>query len=192
MTGLELLKRELRAKNFTKQQIESSRLLPAILDILANNGKENYLKEKEMDEAIREQQFKIKDYCYQIMNYQRLVADLRKECEEAQKTKNSFLSQLDAVCKERQDYLEGLLEKINSCADQATKNTISKAQAFLQMTNIQTKYDNTAFIIGLASILSNGGVDAIGEMQKINPQITSSSVRAKQDEAIWQNAKEVK
>ena len=42
---------------------------------------------------------------------------------------------------------------------------------FIDSVDVATKYDNTAYIIGLASILSNGSMDAIAELRKINNKL---------------------
>jgi hypothetical protein len=42
---------------------------------------------------------------------------------------------------------------------------------FVNSVNIDSKYDNTAFIVGLAAILSNGECGAISELKKINPKL---------------------
>ena len=45
------------------------------------------------------------------------------------------------------------------------------ARMFVNMVDVDTKYDNTAYIIGLAAILSRGGINAIGELKKINKKL---------------------
>jgi hypothetical protein len=42
---------------------------------------------------------------------------------------------------------------------------------FVNTVSVETKYDNTAFIIGLAAILSNGRINPISELKKINKKL---------------------
>lgn len=39
--------------------------------------------------------------------------------------------------------------------------------------DIDTKYDNTAFIVGLSALLSGVQINPLKEIQKINPKITN-------------------
>ena len=45
------------------------------------------------------------------------------------------------------------------------------AQVFVNAVSVDTKYDNTAFIIGLAAILSKNGIGAMDELKKINSKV---------------------
>ena len=51
------------------------------------------------------------------------------------------------------------------------RDTMRIAQMFVNMVDVDTKYDNTAYIIGLAAILSRGGISAIDELKKINKKL---------------------
>ena len=51
------------------------------------------------------------------------------------------------------------------------RDTLRKAQMFVNSVQVNTKYDNTAYIAGLAAILSNGEISALGELKKINTDL---------------------
>ena len=46
-----------------------------------------------------------------------------------------------------------------------------RAQMFVNSVDVETKYDNTAFIVALGAILSDGKIGAIEELRKINPRM---------------------
>ena len=62
-------------------------------------------------------------------------------------------------------------QAVEECETLEGKDTLKKAQMFVNTVNLNTKYDNTAFIIGLASILAQGNVAPIEELRKINPDV---------------------
>ena len=53
------------------------------------------------------------------------------------------------------------------------RDRLRVAQAFINSVDIDTKYDNTAFIVGLSALLSGVQINPLKEIQKINPKITN-------------------
>ena len=68
---------------------------------------------------------------------------------------------------------------LSECETKEGRDTIRLAQTFINSVNVDTKYDNTAFIVGLAGILSNTKVDCVSELSKINtklPQVLKEEI----------------
>ena len=70
--------------------------------------------------------------------------------------------------RETEEYIKKFLDSIEKCETAEARDTMKTAQMFVNSVDVDTKYDNTAFIIGLASILSNGQINGIDELKKIN------------------------
>lgn len=171
MTGRELFEQEMKARGFTKAQIHS-KIVAVCLDTLANYGVDRWYRTWEIDNEISEKESIIKDLNSKL-------ARLEQDVEYASSQLNNIQKNISEEIKKKSEYLEGLIEKIENCGDQETKNTIALMQTFHQAIDIDTKYDNTAFIAGCAAILSKGKIDALTEFKKINPKI--SSVAGTQD-----------
>ena len=71
------------------------------------------------------------------------------------------------------DYVENFFTALETCETDKGRDALRAAQMFVNSVTIDSKYDNTAFIIGLASILSQGNVGPIEELKKINNKIPS-------------------
>lgn len=83
--------------------------------------------------------------------------------------KESELNDKAEKIEEEQKKLSELAERIDNAADQETKSKIIMAQWFRDNVDVKTAYDNTAFIVGLASVL--GSPAAIDQIQEINPKL---------------------
>lgn len=163
MTGKELFEQEMRKRGFNTSQI-NSKAVAFCLDFFANNGDDigKWYKISELNEEIQQLERRIESKKRAIDGAERNLIIMRNELE-AQVQK----------AKEDGKYLEELLKKIENSGDQETKNTIALMQTFYQAVEINTKYDNTAFIAGCAAILSKGKIDALTEFKKVNPKVTS-------------------
>lgn len=78
----------------------------------------------------------------------------------------------------KQKYLDSFFEALKNCETAEGRDAMRRAQTFVNSVTLNTVYDNTAFIVGLASILSNGEIGAIEEFKKIDPKLFD-------DEAEW-------
>ena len=84
----------------------------------------------------------------------------------------------DKHYQETRNYIDVFLKAISDCETQEARDALRTAQMFINSVSVDTKYDNTAFIIGLASILSQGKTGAIDELRKINPKIPKFGMKA--------------
>lgn len=153
MTGYDCLKEELRGKGFTKQQIDNSKILPVVLDILSQSGNkytEITAIEKDM-----------KDLCKEVTLLQRDIALLNAE-------KDRIMQQIDRQKTEYNEYIDSFYKAIANCETAEGRDAVKIAQMFVNSVKVESKYDNTAYIIALGAILSKGKIAAMDELKKIN------------------------
>ena len=77
----------------------------------------------------------------------------------------------DGYIKEWEEYVDKFNKSLEECETAEGRDTLRTAQMFVNTVDIETCYDRTAYIIGLASILSNGRMSAIDELKKINKNL---------------------
>lgn len=162
MTGLDCLREEMEKRGLTKSQIES-KTTAVVLDIIANSGnKYTEIWENEASESKK-------------------LNDLRREvqdCEDTIKYNKALISKFNQEvgrAKEHrihcEDYIDEFNKSLMECESETGRDSMKAAQMFVNTVSVDTKYDNTAFIIGLASILSRGGISPISELKKINKKL---------------------
>lgn len=160
MTGLECLYEELQKRGYKKQQIVNLKIIPVLLDIISNSG-EMY---QELD------------------TLQKDVNRLKREKKEAENELSileSSISSLewniqhkaDSCYKQAEEYISKFFDALNSCETPEARDALKTAQMFVNSVDVETKYDNTAFIIGLSAILTRGAVAPVDELRKINKKI---------------------
>ena len=162
MTGLDCLKEELKRRGMTKTQYES-KVVPVVLDILANadtNHTEEYQKKadlEKLDSAINNAWHDLNNLKEMYKYEYARISEWKKEVE--------------AWKKEVEAYIEELKSSMEICETPEGKDKLKLAQMYINSVDVDTKYDNTAFIIGLAAVLSNGEIAPIHELRKINKKI---------------------
>lgn len=157
MTSLDCLREELKRRGMINAQIEST-VVAVVLDIVANSG-DKYTK---IREAEHETSKRLKELEWQVENAERRLRSMRIEEEELRQRREQF-----------EDYIDKFNKGLNECETAEGRDAMRTAQVYINSVDVDTKYDNTAYIIGLASILSNGKISAIEELQKINKKIPS-------------------
>jgi hypothetical protein len=147
---------ELEKRGFKVWQAKQSKMLPAVLDILANTG----TLYSDLHEA-RTQLDILKSQCEGLKN-QIHAGNILQAREEKQ-------------LRERWEAAEHYVERFNAslaaCETEEGRDAMRAAQVFVNAVSVDTKYDNTAFIIGLAAILSKNGIGAMDELKKINSKV---------------------
>ena len=92
-----------------------------------------------------------------------------------------LLDESNAELKARQKELRELLAKLDECETAESRDLMKRAQLFIDSVNVETKYDNTAYIAALGAILSApGSFDCIGELKKINRKVPFDQIVAGQ------------
>lgn len=164
MTSLDCLREELKQRGMNKTQIESA-VVAVVLDIVANSGNK-YTKIYEAENDASKKLIELKDRIWhaevELNTVKHAVEVMRKEEEELRRRREHF-----------EDYIDKFNKGLNECETAEGRDAMRTAQVYINSVDVDTKYDNTAYIIGLASILSNGKISAIEELQKINKKIPS-------------------
>ena len=159
MTGLELLKEEMLKRGASKTMVES-KTAALVLDILSEGKsyatREYELVQRETDVALRERCARSNEAAYEA----RVKGDAERVLREAERKEKK--------CNELIQYIKEFLAGLNECETAEARDNMRIAQIFVNTANVNTKYDNTAFIIGLASILSGKKLNGITELKKIN------------------------
>lgn len=166
MTGLDLLREEMERRGLNKAQC-TSKVAAVVLDILTeSDGKYAEMAKEESKESQH-------------------LQDLRSEAcvlEHKARTYKCNLQELERVYEQikqkalrEQEYIDGFLAALQECETPEGRDAMKRAQVFINSVDVDTKYDNTAFIIALGAILSNGEIGGIEQLQKINQKIQPPS-----------------
>lgn len=159
MNSLECFKEEMRKRGMTNQQIESKAVMVA-LDILSNSDGElvkaaEYIRE--MREEAREAENRRSIAVRFLANKER-ERDLQYKMIKEQWT-------------EYDEYIKAFNKSLEECETAEGRDRLRLAQMYTNSVNIETKYDQTAYIIGLASVISGGNIAPIKALKQINNKI---------------------
>lgn len=158
MTGIECLKQELRKLGCNKSQTES-KVIPLVLGIVAGEP---------------EKWVNIAEWQKEIEDDKKDLADREARVAQEERAAKALLEKAQAICKTTQDYIDSFYFTIHKAETPEGADKLRKAQMFVNSVTVETKYDNTAFIAGLASILAgdNGFSDGpLNTLKKINPKL---------------------
>lgn len=172
MTGLECLREEMRKRGLNQAQCES-KVAAVVLDILTESGN------KFTAEWQTERSYEDKERA--IERLRRSAERERESAERQERTLSERFKQLNKKADEIHEYIERFYSALENCETPEAKDAIKRAQIFVNSVNVETKYDNTAFIIGLSAILSCGKTAQIDELRKINKKIPGYS----KEDLIW-------
>lgn len=161
MSGYECLKAELINRGFNKVQAES-KVVVGVLDILSNSNGE-YSDMYKLNQEIQAQKKQI---------------EIRKmELNHIRNQYDTYVREAQRLHDEYKKYIDDFLKAISECETAEGRDALKAAQMFVNSVSVDTKYDNTAFIIGLAQILAQGKTGAIDELRKINSRIPNIGER---------------
>lgn len=166
MTGLECLRVALRQRGFTKAQAESKTVLGVLEIVSGADGKYTELDKIQRDiETARDT----------LSGYQDRIAEERSKHEWLRANNEANMAKINSdvayLIREAQERVDAGMKALAECETEEGRDAIRAAQTFVNSVEVKTAYDNTAFIIGLAAILSRGSVGAIETLRKINPKI---------------------
>ena len=159
-TGLDCLKEEMAARGCSKAQL-TSKVVPIILDIVANsdNGMftDLYSAELKLNRINIELERKKRELDGEILKLKSIKKDIEflreKEWEEAP------------------EYIQNFYRDIENIETAECRDKLKLAQFYINSVNVETKYDNTAFIVGLSALLTGVQIDSMEELRKINKKI---------------------
>lgn len=144
MTGLEAVKQEMIKRGCTKAQTES-KLIAVVLDIVAETGTA-YTDLREAEQRVK---------------------DIEKE---AAATRRGWEKYMEAERKFREDveeYIEDFKASLKLCETDKARDALRVAQVFTDSVKINSPYDNTAYINGLAMLLCGQGIPAPMALRKV-------------------------
>lgn len=152
MTGLEMLREEMRKRGATQAQAES-KLVPLVLDIVANSGTVYTDTAKAFEDLERVNR--------QIKCRMPIFERERAELDGARAKLNEDREAFEAEKAQFAEDLAGL-------ETPESRDEMRKAMYFKANCNIESEYDNYAYIAGLAAILSNGAGVMPDKKQKLS------------------------
>ena len=151
----ETLKQEMLKRGATKTQVES-KVLAIALDVITNSDGlyTDIVTQKQTLDAL------INDITAARTAYKALNAQKEREHEARVREAEEYMA-----------YIEEFNTKLRECETPEARDRMRTAQMFINTVEVNTKYDNTAFIIGLASIISGEAGVAIDRLKKVNPKL---------------------
>ena len=168
MTGLELLRDEMIKRGCRRQAVEGE-TVAVVLDIVSNNG----TKYQEMAKEEHDLSKLIKDRRKELVILERRVRDLEIRA----KSLRQEIAELNAEALDDNSYIDDFLAKMEACETAEGRDAMRRAQIFINSIDIETAANNTAFIIGLAAILSDGKIGAIDGLKSLNKKVPKSDNR---------------
>ena len=82
----------------------------------------------------------------------------------------------EAEIEHKLDYIKDFNDAMNDAETPEARDALRTAQVFINSVKVDSKYDNTAFINGLAAILSRGSIGALNRLQKLDPDAIKSKI----------------
>ena len=152
----EELKVELVKRGFPKTRVDA-KYIQLVMDIVL--GTDVFENMAQQEEETRRHENRV------LSARLKADAEIKKIAYDLGTTKNKLRADVE--------YVANFYKALFDCDTEEGKDNMRAAQVFINSVNINTVYDNTAFIIGLAAILSGGKVGAIEELHKLNSKIPS-------------------
>lgn len=174
MTGLECLREEMKRRGASDVMIKSASAA-MVLDIVAHTNNQIYRQTKEAEDKL-EQLNRAVEYARENKRraeeeYNHVEKDLLDIRAKIQNGKSQLNARQQRELADAQAYIQDFNDSLKNCETPDGRDRMRTAQMFVDTVDVHTKYDNTAFIIGLAAILTQGKVNAIGELKKMNKKI---------------------
>lgn len=162
---LDKVKEIIIERGFTKQQAES-KVVPIVYDIFYGGNYAVTAREKE--DTLKKLDNEI-DAKYELISS--LYDKIEQKDDDLEKAREDYYSVFNERYKETLDYMKDVKRELEHCETEEARDRFRLAQMFINSVEIDTKYDNTAFIIGLSSLLSGCQISVVDEMKKINPRV---------------------
>lgn len=167
MTGLDCLKEEMEKRGCQKTQIES-KTTAIVLEILSNDVGHYATSQAEHEKKIGLLESRSYNLTQEIFQKQLELKDLQAQVE---RWRTDAQSLKDREAKRQEETIKAFYNELKNCETPEGRDAVRKATLFDSMVDIDTKYDNTAYIYAMGSILSGGKFDPVQEGGKINPKL---------------------
>lgn len=166
MTGLECLRAEMRRRGATPNQI-TSKAVGMVLDIISES-KDTYINIAEAEQYRTNIRNQIDGSVLELRSMRRSIEREKREWESE---RDRIEKEIKAIKEESVEYIENFQKSLMETETPEGRDAMRIAQLFINSVDVDTKYDNTAFIIGLSAILSGSGINSMQELKKINPKL---------------------
>lgn len=157
MTGRELLEEEMRKRGATETQIKS-KTFALTLDTIAQT--DIHTKAYEEEQHFLELQKKCQREQHRLDKIKELIDSSRKSLD---KSREELKEKEDAIS----SYIDQFNQSLAECETAEGWDTMRRTQLFMNTVKINNDYDNTAFIKGLAMILSSGPFGNMTDLQRV-------------------------
>lgn len=159
---LQELRGKLYEQGLFKQSVESKAVTMAYGIMTGTETTAADIAENEI--LLRKTKTAISD-CERELSYKRW--NFEREKEDIEKYKQSF----DKKRQEIEGYISEFCKKLEQCETAEARDAMRIAQMYINSVEVETKYDNTAFIVGLAAILTGKTMEPVEELKKINKNL---------------------
>lgn len=186
------LKERLISLGYNRSQVDS-KVVWGVLSVVAND--DSYLEIDRAISTLRALNKRIADAECNLSGLKIQEESLKKRLqnfnEEVEKFDTRILNTLKARYEVDIDYVKKFLSALESCETPEGRDSMRLAQAYINAVEVDTKYDNTAFIVGLSAILVNSKWP-ISEIKKINKKLPEVDFSKIADEPCWSLVSEVR
>ena len=162
MTGLEVLREEMLKAGATRQQVES-KTVALVVSCLTHM---DYQVIFDLEKDVGAMKCKIKNLSHQIGLKEAELRSLTNQCQREEERIGKSMASLN-------EYIANFNKSLESMETPEARDRLRTAQLFMNTVNIDTKYDNTAFIVGLGALLNGISYNPLEELKKINPKVTT-------------------
>lgn len=153
MTGLECLREEILKRGGNKAQAEA-KVVQMVLEIIAQDDTHIYTDLTEAKKELQRVKTELDWANRELKRIQPLLKDaLDKEKEMRVEHDERVMFRL-AILEDEQHQLDALKEQLLQCETPERRDAMRCARLFLNNTTVKTTQNNTAFIQGLAQVLS--------------------------------------
>lgn len=170
MNSIETYRDAMINAGITKQMAESKTAMIA-LSVLSNNP--DLIKVYDIEQIIRDTERK----AVQALRRYDCLTDMVERLEskygsiKANIEASEIYQRTENMCDRMNEYLDRFFESINNCETKEGRDAIKAAQMFVNTVEVNSKYDNTAFIAGMAAILSRTPSMSLDRLEKVNHKI---------------------
>lgn len=171
MTSIEKLREEMIKKGATKQQAESK---AAALAFSICTEKPEIIDSFDLTKEIEILERRERDLSGDVEHEKYLVGELYRKLTQLNGEYDSLKTE---AMRETEEYIKKFLDSIEKCETAEARDAMRTAQMFVNSVDVDKKYDYTAFVTGLASILSNGHINGIDKLKKINKNMFAKAGR---------------
>lgn len=152
--GIDEIRAEMEKRGANYTQLKS-KTLPMIMDILSESDThiELWKAERRLEEVKHETEAE------------------KKRCERYQRNLEAYKVEAKKWETDAREYIENFKKVLYRMETPEGRDALATAQIFIESIDIDTKYDNTAYINGLALILSQGNIGTATRIRKVGGNV---------------------